>query len=148
MTPQAVEKLEHLADQLNRLREARALAGQVRPQDVPKIRALLRRMLKRFIALARKMAPKRGGFTLGSRRRSEPNLEAAERYFLVLREQFEVAHADSLQEHGRVQRELQKDVEDLAKLMRTAAQALRFLAEAAGRWNDGYSQELGMGPWV
>jgi hypothetical protein len=140
-----IDDIEWQATRLNALREAEDLAEQVQPHMLPEVRKVYRSVFKSFYALAKKFL--KGRIALSAKQVKIP-IETLERYFLVLRDQAEVAWSRSLKASGAEKKRLRSEADRLGRLAQSSAASLKIAAESKGRWNDAYAAEHGLSSWT
>lgn len=140
-----IDDIEWQANRLNSLREAEDLASQAQPKMVPEIKKVYRSVFRSFYSLAKKFLKGRIGL---SAKQVKIPLESLERYFIVLRDQAEIAWSRSLKTSRAEAKRLRSEADKLARLAQTAATSLKIAAEAKGLWNQAYSSEHGLDSWL
>lgn len=139
-----IEEIEYLSSKLESLREAEDLAQDVNPSMYRDLVRLHRQALRRIKTLVRRVL--KGRISLGAL--PKVSLEHLERMFIVLRNQAEQSYARAVKFSGRQAKTASAEGKEFARLARQAAQILRASAEHKGIWNDAYSAEHGVGPWI
>lgn len=140
-----IDDAEYLLGRLAVLREAEELASQGVPEMVPDLSRLYRSTLRHLGAVVARILGSRA--SLGSRRAGPP-LEVVERLFLSLKVEAEFERWRTSRLRGKAKKEAQADADELARMTRQAAAAVKLLAEAHGVWNEQYIEDLGLEPWL
>jgi len=140
-----IDDAEYLLRRLAVLREAEELASQGVPDMVPDLRRLYRSTLRHLGAIVARVLGSKA--SMGSRR-SGPSLEVVERLFLGLKVEAEFEKWRVSRLRGKERKEAESDADELARMTRQAAAAVKLLAEAHGEWSEQYVDDLGLEPWL
>ena len=140
-----IDDAEYLLRRLAVLREAEELASQAVPHMVPDLRRLYRSTLRHLAAIVARLLGSKA--SMGARRPGLP-LETIERLFLGLKVEAEFEKWRASRLRGKERKEAEADADELARMTRQAATAVKLLAEAHDVWSEQYVQDLGLEPWL